>query len=181
MSVLVDHEIVKAVQTGYIYIDHFNPAHVCPNSYDITLLNSFGTQSGSGTIDPRWEKNSVELKECDEIEVAPGEHMLGCSTEYFRIPNDIVAFLHGRSSWARLGLQIHCAGLLDSGWEGQITLEIMNFNKRPILLRAGDRIGQVTFHRCTPCEVPYSLKKKSKYNQQTGATGSRIYGDWSPI
>lgn len=177
--ILVDREITRAVFNEHIGIDPFNSANVCSNSYDITLSDSFGIQiDGGGVIDPRVEEEHFNYEQFDEIEILPFELMLASSVETFRIPNDIVAFLHGRSSWARLGLEIHNAGLLDSGWGGQITLELMNNNKRPIVLRAGDRIGQVTFHVCSECDVPYSEKIKAKYDGQIGATGSKLWRDY---
>lgn len=178
-SILVDYEIYRAVSEGQIGIRGFNQANVGSNSYDITLSDSFGIQIRShGVIDPKVEADHFIYKKYDEFEILPFELVLASSKEYFRIPENIVAFLHGRSSWARLGLEIHNAGLLDSGWSGQITLELMNNNNRPILLRAGDKIGQVTFHQCSLCATPYNQKMSAKYDEQTGATGSRLWKEY---
>ena len=51
--------------------------------------------------------------------------------EYLQLPDAISGELEGRSSFARLGLEIHMtAGFIDPGFEGVLTFEI--FNAGPI-------------------------------------------------
>ena len=49
--------------------------------------------------------------------------------EYFKLPINITAFVEGRSSLGRMGLFIQNAGWADSGFEGEITLELSNSNR----------------------------------------------------
>jgi dCTP deaminase len=196
MTLLVDWEIRRAVEDGLIGIDGFNPDNLGPNSYDITLDSSFiefdwpyknkiitpgfGKTLRGVSYDSRGiNKNFIEHVTGDLCIIYPNELLLGSTVERFKISPGIVAFVHGRSSWARIGLQIHAAGLLDSGWEGNITLEIVNFAPFPIILRKGDKIGQVTFDRVAECEVPYYKRGKSKYDRQVGATESRLWKDYN--
>lgn len=108
--------------------------------------------------------------------VHPGEFVLGSTLETLKVPNDLVARIEGRSSYARLGLIPHAAaGFVDPGFEGQITLEIQNLGNVPITIYPEDRICQVVFETMTSTsERPYSEKTDSKYMGQEGATGSRL-------
>src|SRR5262249_6835522 len=55
-----------------------------------------------------------------------------------RIPPDLVGLVEGRSSWARVGVTIHVtAPKIDPGFDGRITLEMVNFGRVAVDLRAG--------------------------------------------
>ena len=99
------------------------------------------------------------------------------SNEYLVIPNGLMGFVQGRSSIARLSIQTETAGLIDAGFEGTITLEMYNQSDYPIMLFPGMRVAQVHFLRSQRADIPYSLARKSKYNEQIEATGSRIHLD----
>ena len=66
-------------------------------------------------------------------------------TAYFELPNDLTAFVEGRSSLGRMGLFIQNAGWVDPGFKGEITLELYNANRCAIELKAGRRVGQLVF------------------------------------
>lgn len=52
----------------------------------------------------------------------PGQFLLGHSMEYVKLPDYICGNLDGRSSFARLGIEIHMtAGFIDPGFERVIT------------------------------------------------------------
>jgi dCTP deaminase len=105
----------------------------------------------------------------------PSKFVLASTQEKISVPNHLAAFVAGRSSVGRLGLQIQNAGFVDSGFQGQITLELYNQSEKPILLKAGVRICQLVFFQLDETtEQPYS----GKYQGQEGATGSRLYKDF---
>ncbi|MFR7444964.1 MAG: dCTP deaminase [Sellimonas intestinalis] len=94
--------------------------------------------------------------------------------EYISLPNDLTAFVEGRSSLGRMGLFIQNAGWVDPGFEGEITLELFNANRCAIELQAGRRVGQLVFAKMDACALhPYN----GKYQGQTGATGSKAFLD----
>ena len=95
-------------------------------------------------------------------------------TEYFELPNDLTAFVEGRSSLGRMGLFIQNAGWVDPGFKGEITLELYNANRCAIELKAGRRVGQLVFAKMDAVSLnPYN----GKYQGQKGATGSKVYLD----
>jgi dCTP deaminase len=112
--------------------------------------------------------------EGDEIVIPPHSFLLATTEEYIELPNNLTAFVEGRSSIGRIGLFIQNAGWVDPGFKGQITLELYNANSLPIRLNAGRRICQLVFCQMDQAALnPY----KGKYQGQRKATGSRIYQD----
>lgn len=110
----------------------------------------------------------------DSYLLLPGQFVLASTMEYFRLPDDLTAFVEGRSSLGRMGLFIQNAGWVDPGFEGEITLELFNANRCAIQLKAGRRVGQLVFAKMDACALkPY----RGKYQGQRGATGSRIFLD----
>ena len=94
--------------------------------------------------------------------------------EYFCLPDDLTAFVEGRSSLGRLGLFIQNAGWVDPGFQGEITLELYNANRCALKLTAGRRVGQMVFARM---DAPALHAYRGKYQGQRGATGSRVFLD----
>lgn len=107
----------------------------------------------------------------------PGEFALGSTLEFIRLPNDIAARLEGRSTWARVGLQVHStAGFVDPGFSGSLTYELQNMGKVPLSLYAGMRVAQISFYSSEESLIPYDKKQFSKYGGKMGTVGS-MYGD----
>lgn len=106
----------------------------------------------------------------------PGQLALGVTAEKVTIPDDLVGWLDGRSSLARLGLMVHVtAHRIDPGWDGHIVLEFVNAGKLPLAIRPGMKIGALSFETTSsPCDHPYNKRSDAKYQQQTDAVASRI-------
>ncbi|QCI20263.1 dCTP deaminase [Buchnera aphidicola (Brachycaudus cardui)] len=106
----------------------------------------------------------------------PGALVLSSTLEYIKIPNNLVGWLDGRSSLARLGLMIHAtAHRIDPGWEGNIVLEIFNAGKLTLVLRPTMRIAALSFEVLSQSVLyPYYSRYESKYKNQIGVVTSRI-------
>ena len=123
----------------------------------------------------------------DEIVVAddksfflhPGELALAVTYESVTLPANIVGWLDGRSSLARLGLMVHVtAHRIDPGWSGNIVLEFFNSGKLPLALKPGMKIGAISFEVLSDfAEKPYNSRADAKYRGQDGAIASRISAD----
>jgi dCTP deaminase len=97
-------------------------------------------------------KEGVEYKEYDlatkSFVLQPGKFILASTIEITGQDNaDFVSIIAGKSSIARCGLQIEAAGLIESGNELRVTLEIANIGSVPVELRAGMMIAQVYWQR----------------------------------
>ncbi len=196
--ILSDTSLREAVRTGRIGIGPGEPLYeqFQPASIDFTLGRHFLAFKGSGLVqqptpadgealcrvidvtsfDPTTE---MEEFEDDFLLLGPGQFCLGTTAEYVRLPADLRGVLYGRSSLARLGLVVHTvAGNLDPGFEGQITLELLNVGSRMLRIPAGWRVAHVSFEELDRAAAkPYGIKKNSKYQGQQGATASRIASD----
>ena len=105
------------------------------------------------------------IEKGDEFIINPYEHVLLTTEEYIRLPNDVMAFVNIRPSFARLGLLIPPT-IIDAGFEGQLTIEVVG-SSFPVKLKRGTRFLHLIFARTlTPVEHPY----KGKYQRQTGVT-----------
>lgn len=127
----------------------------------------------------RIMSKEIEIAEGQALYIHPGELILGATMESVSIPDDLVGWLDGRSSLARLGLMVHVtAGRIDPGWEGQIVLEFYNNGKLPLALRPGMVICAMSFETLSsPAKRPYNKRENAKYRGQQGAVFSRISKD----
>jgi dCTP deaminase len=182
--VLSDRTIRSEIEAGRIVIDPFDDGLVQPSSVDVRVDKQFRVFNNARYpyIDVRQPMEGLtELVEPDEGEpfiLHPGEFVLGQTLERVTLPNDLVARLEGKSSLGRLGLLIHStAGFVDSGFSGNLTLELSNVANLPITIFHGMPIGQISFMRMDgPVENPYgSGENRSKYQVQAEPTASRFY------
>lgn len=127
----------------------------------------------------RIMSKEIEIAKDEALFIHPGELILGATLESVTIPDNLVGWLDGRSSLARLGLMVHVtAGRIDPGWEGQIVLEFYNNGKLPLALRPGMVICAMSFETLSsPAKRPYNKRANAKYRDQQGAVGSRISKD----
>jgi dCTP deaminase len=182
--VLSDKTIRAEIEAGRIAIDPFDPTMVQPSSVDVRVDKSFRVFHNNryAFIDVRQPMEDLtELVEVDggrPFILHPGEFVLGQTLERVTLPDDLVARLEGKSSLGRLGLLIHStAGFVDSGFSGNLTLELSNVANLPITIYQGMPIGQLSFMRMDgPVERPYGSRETSnKYQGQTEPTPSRFY------
>ena len=173
--ILSDKTIEKLLAAGDLTISPLEPSQIQPASVDIRLGDTYSVveDSASGII-----KLSSEIAyktiQADTYLLMPGQFVLATTMEYFTLPDNMTAFVEGRSSIGRLGLFIQNAGWVDPGFEGEITLELYNASRHAIELERGRRVGQLVFAQLDEnAQNPY----RGKYQGQKGATGSRIYKD----
>lgn len=173
--ILSDRTLKKLIAEGELKVDPLNEESIQPASIDCRLGNHFLVVEDRQmhTIDLNSEILYRQI-EGPAITIPPHSFLLATTMEYVCLPNDLTAFVEGRSSIGRIGLFIQNAGWVDPGFEGQITLELYNANSLPIRLEAGRRICQLVFCRMDqPATTPY----KGKYQGQKNATGSQVFKD----
>lgn len=76
----------------------------------------------------------------------PGSLALVPTLEWVVIPEDLQGIVTARSSWAREGLNIATATIVNPGYRGIITLELANFGEIPITLYPGLRLAQIALY-----------------------------------
>ena len=166
---------MKMLEDKSLSISPLEPGQIQPASVDVRLGDTFSVveDSSAGIITMEHEIKYKTIK-TDTYVLLPGQFVLATTVEYFSLPDDLTAFVEGRSSLGRMGLFIQNAGWVDPGFEGEITLELYNANRCAIELKAGRRVGQLVFAKMdAAARSPY----RGKYQGQTGATGSRVFMD----
>lgn len=183
-----DRDIKRLIKEGRIGVespgeDHMENIHA--SSMDLRLGKFFKLYEHTKfpVLDPLKMDSFQGLTKLVEITnpeepfiVHPGDFVLGVTLEKVKLGDDIVARVEGRSSLGRLGIIVHStAGFIDAGFEGTITLEITNINRIPVALYPGMRVCQLAFEEMSsPAEVPYNMKKSSKYQGQVLPEESRL-------
>jgi dCTP deaminase len=129
------------------------------NQYGIIDFTDDDTTNEAFSNSTKVDKDFLE-----SITIIPGQFILGHSMEYIKLPDNVSADLEGRSSFARLGLEIHMtAGFVDPGFEGVLTFEIYNAGPNPIRLFPGLRIAQLRFIPIDNPSKPYGHRHGVKY------------------
>lgn len=173
--ILSDKKIMQMLKEGTLEISPLTEAQIQPASVDVRLGDTFSVveDSSTGIITLESEIQYKTIK-TDTYILLPGQFVLATTMEYFSLPDNLTAFVEGRSSLGRMGLFIQNAGWVDPGFQGEITLELFNANRCAIELKAGRRVGQLVFAEMDQAALnPYN----GKYQGQRGATGSRVFMD----
>ena len=173
--ILSDKTIRTLLKSGDMAISPLEEGQIQPASVDVRLGDTYSVVEGQASAIVQMER-PVEYRTltADSYLLLPGQFVLATTLEYIRLPDNMTAFVEGRSSIGRLGLFIQNAGWVDPGFEGEITLELFNANQCAIELQKGRRIGQLVFAQLDrDAQNPY----RGKYQGQRGATGSRIHLD----
>jgi dCTP deaminase len=71
---------------------------------------------------------------------------LASTAERFEMPDNLVGIVHDKSTWARRGLSVFNT-VIEPGWEGWLTLELVYHRWWPLHIPAGAGIAQVIFHQ----------------------------------
>lgn len=191
---LSDRDIIQNLKQGHIAIEPMPSTDKIKGiSVDLRLDNRFrvfndhtapyidlsGPKDEVQKIMDRVMGDEIKIEDGQAFFLHPGELALAATYESVTIPDDLVGWLDGRSSLARLGLMVHVtAHRIDPGWHGQIVLEIFNSGKLPLALRPGMDICAINFETLSSAsEKPYNKRTDAKYRNQTGPTASRINQD----
>lgn len=165
---LTGQQIAAAVDDGNITIQPFLPSLLNPNSYNYRL----------GPAIRRLLSTEIDLLGSEEYETLdieqhglvlhPGECYLGHTIEILGSPT-FASLVTGRSTIGRKFVTNHItAGLVDVGFRGQVTLEIVV--QRPTRVYAEIPFGQIYWFTLNGAALP---QYDGKYQGQLGPTAAR--------
>jgi dCTP deaminase len=185
MTLLSHDELEKAIfadrlEDRLVIMPMLDPEdQIGPASVDLRLGTQFfyvervedaGIDAGDdlrNAIEARQHRVTVDFG--SPLWLHPGQFVLGSTLEFLRLPPNLSAYVIGRSTWGRLGLLVATAIMLQPGWGGNLTLELVNHGESPIALYAGSKIAQLAVHALgSSTEKPYE-------GEYTGPTGP-----WAP-
>jgi dCTP deaminase len=130
--------------------------------YDIRIKQdiSFYPSRGGGRI-ARIEPN-------EETFYVDGNFILASAIEEFQMPDHLVGIVHDKSTWARKGLSVFNT-VIEPGWRGFLTLELVYHGFDPLHIEAGSGIAQVIFHQISQ-PAAYDGKYQDQANRPVDAT-----------
>jgi dCTP deaminase len=99
--------------------------------YDIRIAEDVYFNEQAVCVDGAWKQ---------------GRFTLASAIEQFDMPFDMIGVVHDKSSWARQGLAVFST-VIESGWRGWLTLELVYHGWKPLHIKAGSGIAQVLFHQ----------------------------------
>jgi len=89
--------------------------------------------------------NGYDIRLRQSILIQPKQFVLGSSIEEFQMPANLLGVVHDKSSNIRQGISVFNS-VIDSGWNGFLTLEIYNHSNAAIQLMVGMGIAHILFH-----------------------------------
>lgn len=141
-------------------------SHVDPQVYD-----EHPALTSHSSVQERKQKHErFDIPFNESFLLHPGALALVPTLEWVVLPNDLQGVVTARSSWAREGLNIATATIVNPGYRGIVTLELANFGEIPIRLYPGLRLAQIAFYellRVDPAEDDAQLAEK--HSQFDGA------------
>ena len=75
-----------------------------------------------------------------------GRFALASAIEEFQMPRNMTGIVHDKSTWARKGLSVFNT-VIEPGWNGFLTLELVYHGSEILHIKAGSGIAQVLFHQ----------------------------------
>lgn len=107
--------------------------------YDLRIKQEIlFTKSGYG------DRVTITNPDTADEEIVFGCFCLASTIEKFQMPNFLVANIHDKSTWARQGLSVFNT-VVEPGWHGWLTLELVYHGQTDLHIPAGSGIAQALF------------------------------------
>lgn len=183
MSILPDTWIREQALQGMIdpFVEHQEKQGVISYGlssygYDARVSDEFKifTNVDNAIVDPKdFSTTGFVDRKTDVCIIPPNSFALASTTEYFRIPRDVLVICLGKSTYARCGIIVNVTPL-EPEWEGHVTLEFSNTTPLPAKIYAHEGACQFLFLKGESlCEVSYR-DRLGKYMGQRGVTLPKI-------
>jgi len=174
--ILSDVTIAKYIDEGKIKIfPTFDRADIRPTGIRLHLADDLLVPPPGQTADLAGgdlKFDPVRIG-ADGYHLKPGQFVLASTHESFQMPRDLVCFIEGRSTLARLGLVVHCtSSTIDGNYDApaRVTLEMANHGPFDIVLRPGAAVALIYFSKLTEP----ATGSATKYGSQQAAAGPRL-------
>lgn len=92
----------------------------------------------------------------ERLTIHPGDFVLGATLEFIALPDDLMAFVEGRSRLGRTGLIVATATSVAPGFHGCVVLELANTGAIPIQVKPAMGVAQIVFMTLTNRTRAYS-------------------------
>jgi len=149
------------------FVDHqegFPSYGLGPMGYDIRLGETFRIFKHAALVDPSISLSDLEntskmivqhVPEGETFCVYPHTTVMVESKERLFMPDTVMAWIVGKSTYTRLGLMIS-ATVAEPGWRGRLKFAVINPTDAQIMLHVGGGIAQLIFQQGEEPDVAYA-------------------------
>lgn len=109
----------------------------------------------------------VKVVDGNQVSRHLGKFTLASAIEKFNMSPSCVAIVHDKSTWARRALSVFNT-VIEPGWKGYLTLELVYHGRKKLHIPAGSGIAQVLFHLVQE-PANYNGKYQNQENQPVAA------------
>lgn len=113
----------------------------------------------------------VKVIDGNQVSRHLGKFALASAIEKFNMSPSCVAIVHDKSTWARRALSVFNT-VIEPGWKGYLTLELVYHGRKKLHIPAGSGIAQVLFHLVQE-PANYNGKYQNQENQPVAARPSK--------
>ena len=166
-------DIIKCLDDGALVIEpRPHDDDIEQVSVDLRLARGFSTfrerpHIAAIHVEPSLLQDTDlwEYHDTTKFVLEPGKFVLATTFERIQLPNNLMAWIEGRSTWARAGIGIHLtAPKIDPGFTGNIALEIVNMGPAGVELRSEiDAPAQLVF-----AQISEALGETDTYGSASG-------------
>lgn len=157
-SLLISNPIVNMI--GEKRTEHGVSYGLAEVGYDIRLKQGI-------TFHVRSHNPYVRIENGQNTDFENGRFIIASAMEEFQMPTNLMGIVHDKSTWARKGLSVFNT-VIEPGWRGFLTLELVYHGSEDLYLAPGSGIAQVVFHRISEPAV-YEGKYQDQANQPVPA------------
>jgi len=140
--VLARDEIYKLIEKKSLVVDPLYADTVRENGLDLRIGGEYAIYAYEGAIVRPCSLEDARplfrIVKAEEVVIPPRNFVLLTTEEYVKMPDDVVGLATLRSTLARYGLVIPIT-TVDAGFEGNITIEVVNESPNTIVLKRGMR------------------------------------------
>jgi deoxycytidine triphosphate deaminase/addiction module HigA family antidote len=129
-AILVNHQIVRAVEDGFICVDPFEPQNVQRASLDLTLDDFIITTEGE----------EIDISEGHSFILEGGQTVNVRTREWIEFPLDHVGRVGAMTQMAKFGIIMAHGFQVDPGFKGQLQFCLFNAGRKRFELKSGERI-----------------------------------------
>lgn len=165
-------------------IENFKEENLQSASYDITITNKIRKFKDTFKRIRLNDKKEIE-DSFEEVDISygydlrPNEYIMIQLNEFLNMPDDLAAHIRPRTTFNKLGLVLSSQHINPS-YNGQLQLGIYNTTPFVIELTPNLKIGQIVFEKLSGeanKDNLYYKKDSSKYQNEKGFVGSKIYDE----
>lgn len=150
--ILSDFDLENYIRDKRLVVKPFHQSTIRENGLDLRLSDEMAVKNTSlgkkFVLDPynmeSIRKEYVVQKKMKEFITPAMSQILISTLEYLELPDNLMGFIELRSTWCRHGLSMP-PSIIDAGFKGNITLEVINHGPYAIKLRPRTRFAHIIF------------------------------------